>query len=494
MNLLDRVIATFAPRQALDRTRARAALKLMNYDAATSTTRGSSWRPVASDADGAAAKRARLAYVARDMIRNTPFAARAQQVIVNSTVGDGIIPKITAKDDAAKLALLAVFERHLDTTDIDADGRSNLYGLQRLVMQTVVDAGEVLIRRRWRFSTDGFALPFQLQVMEPDFLDASRDGTTSAGNLIRDGIEYDGIGRRMAYHLYGEHPGAMRWLRGAKSTSTRVDAKDILHIYRQDRPGQMRGVTWFAPVALRLQDLGDFEDAQLMRQKIAACFAAFRTPSDDEPPGGKNPGGLAESIIPGRIQNLGPGESLSFSDPPGVTDDGFTRSTLRSVAVGIGITYEALTGDLTGVNFTSGRMGRMDMDRNVSSWQWLLLIAQMMQPLGKWLLEAYDIQTMSRVSRDKTLKIDWVPPNRILIDPAREIAAMRDKVRAGFASRSGTIRELGFDPERLMQEIAEDAAQADAAHLVFDSDARVTSGAGQAQIIVDPNGDQTNGQ
>ena len=45
-----------------------------------------------------------------------------------------------------------------------------------------------------------------------------------------------------------------------------------------------------------------------------------------------------------------------------------------------------------------------------------------------------------------------------------------------------------------MQEIAEDAVQADAAHLVFDSDARVTSGAGQAQIITDPNGDQTNGQ
>lgn len=481
MNLLDRVIATFAPRQALDRARARAALKVMNYDAATSTPRGSSWRPTASDADGAAGKRAKLAYVARDMIRNTPFAARAQMVIVNSVVGDGIIPKVSAKDDTARTALAAVLLRHLDTTDIDADGRNNLYGLQRLAMQTTVDAGEVLVRRRWRYSTDGYALPFQLQVLEPDFLDATRDGTATNGNLIRDGIEYGALGRRVAYWLFEEHPGANFFFRAGKYRSSRVDAKDIIHVYRQDRPGQMRGVSWFAPVAMSLQQLADFQDAQLMRQKIAACFAAFRVPSDDDQPGDPDPGGLGTTIKPGRIQNLGPGENVVFSDPPGVTEDGFTRAILRAAAVGIGITYEALTGDLTGVNFTSGRMGRLDMDANVSSWQWLLLIPQMMQPIGRWLIEAYDLQTMSKVSRDKALQIDWVPPRRIMVDPAREIAAARDAVRSGFGSRSGVVRSLGYDPEQLMQEIADDARNADSNGLVFDTDPRLTSSAGQAQ-------------
>jgi lambda family phage portal protein len=494
MTLIDRVIATFAPRQALDRARARAALKVMNYDAATSTGRGSSWRPIASDADGAAGKRAKLAYVARDMIRNTPFATRAQAVIVNAVVGAGIIPKVTAKDDAAKVALTEVLTQHLGSLDIDADGRSNLYGLQRLAMNTTVDAGEVLIRRRWRYSTDGYALPFQIQVLEPDFLDNTRDGTLPNGNLIRDGIEYGLLGRRVAYHLFDEHPGAAGFLRNFKRGSSRVDARDIIHLYRQDRPGQMRGVSWFAPVAMNLQQLADFQDAQLMRQKIAACFAAFRVPSDDDQPGAVDPGGLATSIMPGRIQNLGPGEDIKFADPPSVTDDGFTRSTLRAAAVGMGITYEALTGDLTGVNFTSGRMGRLDMDANVGCWQWLMLIPQMMQPLGRWCLEAYDIQTMSRASTNKALKIEWVPPRRIMVDPAREIKAMQDSVRAGFSSRSGTVRSLGYDPEELLAEIAEDNAQADAARLVFDTDPRLTSGAGQAQLTTDSLGDVANGQ
>jgi capsid protein len=64
---------------------------------------------------------------------------------------------------------------------------------------------------------------------------------------------------------------------------------------------------------------------------------------------------------------------------------------MRAAAVGTGITYEALTGDLSQVNFTSGRMGRMEMNANVSSWQWLLMIPQMMLPISDWFMEAYRI-------------------------------------------------------------------------------------------------------
>ena len=46
-------------------------------------------------------------------------------------------------------------------------------------------------------------------------------------------------------------------------------------------------------------------------------------------------------------------------------------ATGRDIAVGVGITAEALTGNLSGVNFTSGRMGRLDMDANVEGRRWL---------------------------------------------------------------------------------------------------------------------------
>lgn len=482
MNLLDRIIAELSPQRALDRVRARAALDLvMNYRATTTGKRGSSWRRSSSDADAAASRRNVLAYVARDMIRNSPFAARAQQVIANNVVGDGIGWKVQtdSKSKPALKRLGRVLKRHLETTDIDADGRQNLYGLQRVALNTIIDSGEVLIRRRRRRLGDGFALPFQLQVMEPDFIDVARDGLVSGipdGNWVREGIEYNAIGQRVAYWLFPEHPGSTRRM-ARQYLSRRVPASEILHVYRQDRPGQMRGVSWFAPVALAMQDLADAQDAHLMRQKIAACFAGFRVaPEDDrvgdaankDASGEDNPGGL-NSIQPGRIQNLRPGENITFSSPPGVDGfDAFSKMVMQSAAAGLGITYEALTGDLSNVNFSSARMGRMEMDRNVSSWQWLMLVPQMLEPIGRWTMEALSQVATVQVPRDAELV--WVPPHRMMVDPNREITALRDKVKAGFASRQGVIRELGYDPEDLTAEQIEDMETCRSTGLRFDSD------------------------
>jgi lambda family phage portal protein len=474
MNIVDRMIAQLLPGRALERARARVALQAVraHFDAATTGRRSRSWVADGSDADAAGARRNRLAFIARDMVRNTPFAARAQQVIANNVVGDGIIPKVEGRNDRVTRAGRDLIERHLDTTAIDADGRANLYGLQRLAINGIVDAGEVLIRRRLRRVGDGLPLPFQVQILEADYIDTSWDGIAASGNLIKEGIEYDLVGRRVAYYLFEDHPGSSSYRNFApRQGSRRVPASEVLHIYRQDRPGQMRGVSWFAAVALNLQDLGDHQDAHLVRQKIAACFAAFRRTPDGAGPIDAEQGSIATSLQPGAIMELAHGEDISFATPPGVDGfDEFTRVVLRSVAAGMGITYESLVGDLSGVNFSSGRMGRMEMDRNVSSWQWLMMIPQMLDPFAGWFREAWALQAGDNLPLQA--KVKWVPPHRILVDPNREITALRDKVRAGFASRQGVVRELGFDPEQLLAEQIEDAKLADAANLHFETDPR----------------------
>jgi lambda family phage portal protein len=494
MNLIDRAIAQLSPSWAVRRVQARKALSVLaHYDAATTGSRGASWRRSSADADNASANRQRLAFVGRDMVRNTPLALRAQTVICNNVVGDGIIWKVGGGTKTRAEKLRRAMKAHFDTTKIDADGRSNLYGLQRLVLNAVINDGEVLIRRRRRSNRDGLALPFQIEVLEIDHLDTTRDrmfGAKEAEGEIREGIEYDAIGRRVAYWLFPQHPGATIGLRRSL-VSRRVPASEIIHIFRQDRPKQMRGVSWFAPVAMALQDLADGQDAQIMRQKIAACFAAFRVApeADFSQPGSTETADVAglSSIVPGRIQNLGPGEDIRFGNPPSVEGyDKFTRLILQTVAAGMGITYEALSGDLSQVNFSSARMGRMEMDRNVSAWQWLLLIPQMMHPLSAWAIEAFDLASgQMRPSTD--MVVDWVPPHRMLVDPAREIPALAAKVRAGFASRQGVVRELGFDPEDLIAEILADRDFARENGLRFDSD--VHFGAAPAAAVNEPSDD-----
>ena len=56
-------------------------------------------------------------------------------------------------------------------------------------------------------------------------------------------------------------------------------------------------------------------------------------------------------------------------------------------------------------------------------------------------------------------------------------------IRAGVKSRSHIIAELGMDVEDVDREITEDNKRADENGLVFDSDARNTTGAGVYQSI-----------
>lgn len=477
MNLLDRAIAAVAPHWGMQRARARAVTA--HYDASSIGRRAQSLVAARTDADAAAGSRQRMAWYARDLVRNTPFATRAQAVICGGIVGDGILPKVTVNypglKDAPRKRLrdrgLQLIETHLDTCAIDRQGRQNLYGLQRLATNTVVDAGECLVRI-WRSHPDPKAPQIQLDVLEPDYLDEGKSTWLQGGAEIRDGIEYDGQGNRTAYWLFPEHPGG-DWSPGLRrGISERVPASDVLHIYRQDRPGQMRGVTWFAPVMRRLQDLADHEDAQLMRQKIAACFAAFRIHGE------AGSTGAFSELAPGMIYDLGEDEDVKFSTPPPVEGyDEFTRSVLRSIAAGMGITYEALTGDLGQVNFSSARMGRLEMDGNLSAWQWLMLIPQMMQPIASAFVDAWngmdgDAMVRAGIPPDiwSYIRLEWQPPRKVIVDPTREIAALADAVRNGFASRQQVVRQLGVDPERLLDEFAQDQADAARLGLVFDSD------------------------
>jgi lambda family phage portal protein len=483
VNILDRMIGLVSPSTALARVRSRTALSAIEAHLAVATPgrRASSWRATRADADAANAMRARAAFVVRDMIRNTPLATRVRDVMANNVVGDGIIPKVTIKPKTQQAAVLAAMKAHFDTVAIDANGQLNLYGLQRQIIGALVESGEVLIRRRPRRISDGLPVPFQIEVLESDYLDDTRDGqvTERPGHEIREGIEFDAIGRRVAYWLYEDHPGAVRknW-RGA--SSRRVDASEVLHIFRPDRPGQQRGVSWLAPVALSLQDLADYGEAQLLRQKIAACFAAFViSDGDDTTPGTTGLLGSMETIEPGRVTKLGSAEDVKFASPPPAEGyDEFTKAVLRNVAAGVGITYEALTGDLRGVSYISGRMGRLEMDRHISAIQWLIMVPQFLQPLAAWFLAAYGLQTQRQL---RDVSVDWVPPMRMIADPAREYEGLTVAVRSGFMSRSSVVRGLGYDNDEVTAEIVADNQASDANGLVFDSDPRLTTGSGLAR-------------
>jgi lambda family phage portal protein len=479
---LDRVTAPIAPGWTLKRQRARIASDLLmrHYEAASAGRRTQGWRKSSGDANAVIGPAlTTLRENARDLVRNNPYAESAVSTIADHTVGWGIHAKPSGAVDA--------WRRYAESISCDADGRHDFYGLQKLIMRTVVESGEVLVRRRFRLPSDGFEIPMQIQVLDPDFLDTSRDtlnfGTSRSGGdggPIIQGVEFDLIGRRVAYWLFRDHPGSML---SSFQPSVRVPAESVLHVFKPTRPGQVRAASWFAPVMLALRDFDEFADATLMKQKIAACLAVLTTDLDGSAPalGAIDPASpTIDSLQPGMIENLPPGRSVTVIDPPSVRDyDAYTTTVLRSIATGLGVTYEDLTGDYKDMPFSAARMSRLRHEARIHDWRWRILIPQFCDPVFRWFGEAAVIVGQARSVPTAT----WTPPPFPMVDPAAEGLAVQRNVRTGITSLSEAIRERGFDPDDLFAEMASDNAKLDRFGLVLDSDARRMTQAGQAQSV-----------
>lgn len=488
-NWLDRAIGYVAPAVALRRLRARAAASVLarHYEAASSGRRTQGWRRSTGDANAVIGPvGATLRGHARDLVRNNGHAESALRTIATHVCGaTGIVAKAIKAPAVQK-----VWNAWANSTDCDSDGRNNLAGLQKLIMRSVAESGEVLVRRRFRRVEDGLAIPLQLQVLEADYLDTLKFGAievrNSSGqrvgsNKIIAGVEFDFLGRRVAYWLFREHPGAPMGMVSAESF--RVPAESVLHVYRQDRPGQVRGATWFANVLLKFKDFDEFDDATLMKQKIAACLAVITSDTDGTAP----PIGTAitdqspewDSLEPGLIANVPPGRTIEVVQPPSVREyPDYTRVTLHQIAAGLGVPYEELTGDYSAINFSSARMSRIAHWDNVEEWRWLMLAPQFLDPVWRWAMEAAALMGTRGALEASAL---WTAPPPPLVDPDKEGTALRRLVRCGFMSLSEALRGRGYDPRAVFDEIAEDNDVLDKLGIVLDSDPRKTSEAGLTQ-------------
>lgn len=496
----DRLLNNISPGWGMKRALARVVSQKMarHFESASSGRRTDGWSRRQTDANAAAsgASLALLRAQARDLVRNNPWARRGLRRIVTNTVGWGIRPKATGRSAAQVMALWKLWG---ETTECDAGGHFTFYGLQRLVMRAVVEGGEVIIRRRMRLPSDGLSVPMQLQVLEADHIDTGRNGFVpgvQAGNKVVQGVEFDPLGRRVAYWLFDQHPGG---LVVTNAISRRIPADGVLHVFDQDRPGQVRGPSWFASVDMRLHEFDEFEDATLMKQKIAACLAAFVTDNEADlgPLGAGSTdartGLQIDSIEPGMVVGLPPGKQVTVANPPTASDhQSFSTTSLRGVAAGLGVTYEDLTGDYSQVNYSSARMGRNAHMGDVHDWRWNMLIPLFCAPVWEWMLTA-----LALTGEDVEIApATWTPAPLPMLDPDKEASATTKAVRAGQMTHDEMVREQGYDPDDYWREYADGLKRLDKYGIVLDSDPRKTSGQGQLQIAAPkaaPASDATDG-
>jgi lambda family phage portal protein len=409
---------------------------------------------------------------ARSLCANNPLAASAAEAWVSNVVGTGIKPQSAHPDPKVRTAINAAFDQWTDNAD--ADGLVDFNGLQAMVVRRMVTDGDVFAAPSFD-GADGN--PLRIRLFDAEQVDPLRFQVLNgnSGRIVA-GVEFNAAGRRVAYHVYRERPEFNFW--GSLAT-LRLPADQLLQVFNPMTPGQVRGLSWFAPVLLSLNDVDQLGDAQLMRQKVAALLTGFITnPNGEAGPFSGDPSqdgsAIDSGLEPGTLKVLSAGQDIRFSDPAtiGAESVDFMRLSIRHIAAGLSIPYEVLTGDLSQVNFSSIRAGLLEFRRRVEAIQYNVLIFQFCRPVWeRWLTAAAlsgEVDARGFASDPKTfMAVKWITPKQAWVDPLKDARADIESINAGTMSRREAVAARGWDVEQLDAEIAADHERAKRLGLQF---------------------------
>lgn len=449
--LLDSIVSAVSPLAGLRRMQARKILR--SYQGGEPSRVASSRNPKNQPADmellgpfGAD----RLRAWARDMVRNNAYAWGVVDTIVSSVVGCGIKAQSTFEtpegEDVENINDLRdkIWSEWCEVCDIN--GLYTFEELQAAAQREIVEAGEVLIRivRTPDSVYNGILrpVPLALEIIEADRLAGDKDTyaarlSAENDNRIIRGVEVDELGKPVAYWIYKDHP--LQPYAFTRSPE-RIPANEVIHLFRRDRVGQTRGVTWFAPALSWIRDLGTYVDNELQASAVASCFTVAiksHTPVGNlfDPDGGTgtdDAGNRQRYVEPGMIMELAPGEDIVGINPgrPNAGAEPWIQLILRGIAVGTGLSYEVVARDYSQTSYSSSRTSQLEDRRRFRCWQ-QYLIRHLCQPVWDAFNDAAALSGVRGFAtsadllddRRRFAPVEWQTPEWEWVDPQSEQTA-----------------------------------------------------------------------
>lgn len=379
---------------------------------------------------------------ARAAVVNQPLAVRTVETWTAALAGRPV-QAMPAHPDAA-------LRRRL------ADAFEDLANSQLVrVVRGVVRDGEAFLRLV--ADDDG---RMRLQLLPPEQIDPALSQDLGGGRRIVAGVELDASDRPVAYHVLPEVPGTAF---AAYGPPIRVPAADIIHVFDPILPGQVRGLSWLAPVLLKLMEHDRTSDAMLAAVKTQSLLTGFISDPTGEAGGfaGDGQGGaITATLEPGTMHVLPGAATVSFSNPgSGLAQAAeFMRAQVREIAAGAGLTYEQVSADLSSTNYSSARVGLLEFRRRAAMLHRTILVDQLLRPLWQRWIDAEVLA--GRLAADPDLyRVTFAPPGFDWVDPAKEVAAEVAAIEARLKSRAEVVAARGRDVADLDEEIAADAAR-----------------------------------
>ncbi len=476
------------PVTALNPATVRNSANTAVYEGGAHTRRTATWNaPTVSANNGVLSNLVTLRDRSRAATRNNGFAFGIIDTLVSNLIGTGIKPLPRTPDATLRKLIMDLWNAWVDVSA--TNGVLGWYGQQRQITRSWLEGGECFARLRPRLPEDNLPVPLQIQVIEPEFCPHFHNVFNGA-NRVRAGIEFNRIGQRVAYYVYPERPGDPQEMDTARLQ--RLLAEEIIHVFDEERPGQLRGLPKLTRALIVLNELDKYDDATLLRQQIGNLFAGFvkKTPSTISPALDPLTGLTREtteddkpmvSLEAGIMQELGTDEDVTFADPPDPPNSygDFVRQQLIRAGTSSGVPYEVLTGDLSKLNDRTVRVVLTEFRRKIQSMQHEIIAQQLCRRVWyAWFQAAVDSRALPispaayAADPEQFAQVAWTPHKWEYINPVQDIEAQKEAIRNGLTSRSAIVSSNGDDPETIDEEQAADNERADALGVKYDSDGR----------------------
>ncbi|OBZ09103.1 phage portal protein [Bacillus sp. FJAT-27264] len=455
MNWLDRSIATVSPRWAYKRLAWRNGMSVFDSGGRGRLNQG--WNPSASpNEQQKRGERALIRARAQDLEHNSDIAAGILQAFDRNVVGTGImlqakiphdIPGNAAGEFNKKIETL--WKEYCKAGNIDITATQSLEEITEMIVRRYhVDGGIFVVKVYVKDSE----YPFKLQLRSVDELNTLVQ--PGEGKRIVEGVELDDFNRPVAYHFKKASDGYLM----NPAETVRIPAKDVIFLFKKTDPRQVREVSQLVTALPRIKDANQFIEAVSIKERVLACMSVFikkSTPQGGVGRGVRSGGQEVDysgvSLSPGMIGELNPGDEVQTVIPAGQASNTkeFITTLVRMIAAGLGLSYEAVSRDLSQVNYSSARQGLIE-DRKLYKKLQKMIIDRVLRPVYLEFLESMylsgklDLPGYSQDRSRYTAHV-WVPPGNTWIDPKKEADANKTALESNQDTLARICAERGED-------------------------------------------------
>jgi lambda family phage portal protein len=394
---------------------------------------------------------------ARQNERENVLACAILDRYTDNVIGAGLRVQPATSDPDFNKQVLELWEDWKDSAEIT--GRYAFGEWQAMKYRSHArdgDVGTVLVSR----GDDAY-----LQTISGDYID-SLSGAILDNVTNVHGMELGPDQRPVRYHIKSADDKGW-W------TETIVPARNFVFFPRCKQLTDYRGEPLFAPIFTLLEQIGAYVDAEVMKQRIAACQALIikRQASGlayGALPTTTNAQGAEQAswrLEPGLVQVLATGEEMQAFTPSSGAQDfvALMRCLIGFLGLNCGLTLQMLLMDYGGMSYTAGKAGTLQSHHHFRMKQ-SRFVERALKRIYQWWLSKQ--VKAGRLIVPSGLKGNfwrhlWIAPGFPLLDPNKEIAAQMAEIDAGLGTYSDIALSRGHIFEELCERRARDEALLD---------------------------------